>query len=309
MSEMENFEKNYGRIINIQHFSVDDGPGIRTTVFLKGCPLRCAWCHNPESQKSAREFLYRSDKCVLCGVCASVCENGVHAFESGVHTVRRDACVLCGKCAVTCCSDAIEIAGRDISLDEIMDEVLADRIFYRRSGGGITVSGGEPLTQPEFTYSILSACKKEKIHTCVETCGYGKSDDLGKIAEHTDIFLFDFKLADSRLHEHFTGVPNEPILANLAMLSEMGKDIILRCPMIPNVNMTEEHFDKIAALAEKHRNIREIHLEPYHPMGIEKASALGRTAEYARSEFLEKSALTEVRSYISSGTSAEIKIL
>lgn len=298
-----------GNIFNIQHFSVDDGPGIRTTVFLKGCPLKCAWCHNPESRKSLPEYLYRADKCTGCGVCASVCKNGVHVFENGIHLANRDNCVLCGKCTFTCCSDALEIAGRTVSLAEIMEEVLADRIFYRRSGGGVTVSGGEPLAQAEFTSAILSACRSEGIHTCVETSGYGKSEDLLKIAKSTDIFLFDWKVSDCAEHEKYTGVSNQPILQNLALLSEHGADIILRCPMIPDVNMIRSHRDGIAALAETYPNIREIHLEPYHPMGIAKSAALGRIPEYSRAEFLSKSDLSSTAAYISSLTSAEVKII
>ncbi|MBE5817492.1 MAG: glycyl-radical enzyme activating protein [Clostridiales bacterium] len=305
---MENNTNISGTIINVQHFCVDDGPGIRTTVFLKGCPLRCAWCHNPESQSNACEYMFRQYKCTDCGICASVCKNGVHSFENGIHNVNRERCGLCGKCTLTCCADALEISGREITVCEIMDEVLADRVFYKRSGG-VTISGGEPLFQSEFTFALLLACKDKGIHTCIETCGYGKAEDIKRIAELCDIFLFDYKLTDSALHKKYTGVNNELILENLKLICAMGASVILRCPMIPDVNMNEDHYNAIAELANKYPNVQEIHLEPYHPMGIGKAVSLGRTCDYDRSEFLERSELDDVCSYIADKVSVEVKVI
>ena len=297
-----------GRVINIQHFCVDDGPGIRTVIFLKGCPLRCAWCHNPESQKRSSEYMYRASKCTGCGVCASVCEKGVHSFENGIHTIDREACALCGRCVRTCCNDALGVSGYDVDVSEVVNEVLADKVFYKNSGG-VSVSGGEPLAQMEFTYAILAACKRHGIHTCIETCGYGKVEDLRDLAEVTDIFLFDYKLTDKALHKKYTGVDNGLILANLEMLCGLGAEIILRCPMIPDVNMTTDHYDGIAATANKYANIKEIHLEAYHPHGVDKAAALGRVAEYDRREFLERSELDEVCRYIGQRTRVRVAIL
>ena len=297
-----------GRIINVQHFCVDDGPGIRTTVFLKGCPLRCAWYHNPESQKTGFELSFRTDKCIACGICAAVCPSGVHELADGVHTLHRERCAHCGICAQNCGADALGIEGVDSTLAALMEEILLDRVFYKRSGG-VTVSGGEPLLQAKFTHRLLAACKEEGLHTCVETCGYGRAEDILTIAAYTDLFLFDYKLTDETSHRQYTGVSNETILANLDLLCRSGAEIVLRCPMIPDVNMNEQHYDGIACIAEKHENIREIHLEPYHPMGIEKANALSRNIGYTRSEFLDKSELTDVKSYISNRTSAEVTIL
>lgn len=304
---MDNTSNITGKIINIQHFCVDDGPGIRTTVFLKGCPLRCAWCHNPESQKPQTEYMFRPEKCTGCTMCTSACKNSVHNFQNGLHSVKRDNCSLCGACVSICPADALEISGRKVSVLDVMEEVLADKVFYKRSGG-VTISGGEPLAQIEFTYAILLACKSNNIHTCIETCGFAKAQDLKKIAELVDLFLFDYKLTDSTLHKKYTGVANDKILENLKTLCELGADIILRCPMIPDVNMSEDHYTAIAELANRYPNIKEIHLEPYHPLGVSKATSLGRVAEYNRSVFLERSELDGVLKYIESKTSTKVKI-
>ena len=296
-----------GRIINVQHFCVDDGPGIRTTVFLKGCPLRCAWCHNPESQKTGFELSFRTDKCIACGICAAVCPSGVHELVDGVHTLHRERCAHCGICAQNCGADALGIEGVDSTLAALMEEILLDRVFYKRSGG-VTVSGGEPLLQAEFTHRLLAACKEEGLHTCVETCGYGRAEDILTIAAYTDLFLFDYKLTDETSHRQYTGVSNETILANLDLLCRSGAEIVLRCPMIPGVNLCQSHYDGIIALAHKYPNISQIHLEPYHPLGIGKLRALGRTSAYERADFLEKEELEEVRDHIQKKVSIPVRI-
>lgn len=297
-----------GTVLNIQHFCVDDGPGIRTTVFLKGCPLRCAWCHNPESQRREREYLFRADRCTGCGACAAVCTNQVHSFGGGIHSLDRSRCSLCGACIDIGC-DALEIAGRRMSLEVVMQEIEADRVFYKRSGGGVTVSGGEPLSQAEFTLQLLRRCREEGIHTCVETCGYGSSEDLLRFAVYTDLFLYDCKLTEEERHKRYTGVSARPIQHNLRLLSDAGAQIILRCPMIPDVNLDADHCNSIAALANVHPGIRQIHLLPYHPMGLEKCASLDRKADYVRREFLEKSALEDIRCRICEKTDTPVFIL
>lgn len=273
---------NTGTIFNIQKFSVNDGPGIRTTVFLKGCPLRCIWCHNPESNSIKQELFYDEKKCILCGKCAAVCPKGCHSFAEEKHIFDRSKCILCGKCAQVCMTNALETVGYRQEVAEVIKEVMKDQVFYETSGGGMTISGGEPLYQAEFTYELLKAAKEKGLHTCIETCGYANEDNFRKIADLVDIFLFDYKETDPQKHREFTGVSNDLILQNLRMLDDLGAKIILRCPIIPTLNDREDHFSGIAQTANSLKNILEINIEPYHPLGSGKTTMLGR--QYALSD-------------------------
>ncbi|MGM9625826.1 MAG: glycyl-radical enzyme activating protein [Eubacteriales bacterium] len=282
-------------IFNIQRFSVDDGPGIRTTVFFKGCPLHCIWCHNPESARREPELMYSAQKCIYCGGCASVCPRGVHLVavregETPVHTLNRENCTACGACARVCCTKALELCGRDADIDEIMREVLADSVFYETSGGGVTLSGGEPLYQPEAALALCRAAKEANLHVAMETCGYASEAVLGSVLPYVDLFLFDYK-AEADNHPSLTGVPLEPILRSLAQLDAAGADVILRCPIIPGCNDTETHFASVAELARRYACIREVHLEPYHPLGISKCEQLGRKPVYENRSFADRELL------------------
>ena len=244
-----------GNIFNIQRFCVNDGPGIRTTVFLKGCPLSCTWCHNPESQSFKPEILFYRDKCTGCGRCKNLTVNNADFI---------------------CFNGAKEICGKTVDSDYVISEVLKDKIFYDTSNGGMTLSGGEPLFQPEFTLELLKKAKENGIHTAIETCGFASAEIIGKAAELTDLFLFDYKETDPILHKKFTGVDNSLILDNLSLISTLGKQVILRCPIIPDCNDREEHFLGIAEAANRFDCIMHIEIEPYHSLGAGKYEALGR---------------------------------
>ncbi len=264
-----------GNIFNIQKFCINDGPGIRTTVFFKGCPLRCEWCHNPESNRMKPELLFMPEKCIGCEECAAVCESFVHIFDEE-HIVLRDKCVFCKKCETVCPVKALEIAGKSVSSDEIIKIIMSDKEFYEDSGGGLTISGGEPFMQYEFMLEILKKAKENGLHTCVETCGYTDEEKLLEASEYIDIFLFDYKLTEADLHKKYTGVDNTKILENLKALDENGSKIILRCPIIPSVNDNEGHFRGIAATADSLRNVIGMEIAPYHELGISKSERLGQ---------------------------------
>ena len=264
-----------GTVFNIQRFCVNDGPGIRTTVFLKGCPLSCAWCHNPESKSPRPELFYDADQCVSCGRCVSLCPQKAHLMENGRHQLRRESCVRCMACAETHCP-ALAAAGETRRAEDVMAEVLRDRPFYQASGGGMTLSGGEPFFQEAFVLDLLRLAREAQVHTCVETCGFAPLSLLEQAARWVDLFLYDIKLTDPALHRQWTGVSNDRILENLRALDKMGAKTVLRCPVIPGVNDTPAHFQGVAKIANSLTYLQEIHLEPYHPLGVSKARRLGR---------------------------------
>jgi len=265
-----------GTIFNIQKFCVSDGPGIRTVVFLKGCPLNCRWCHNPESKSARPETFFSPEKCLGCGKCAAVCSTGAHRMVDGLHAFDRSPCDNCGECSAVCPSDALERSGRTASVEEVLREVMADELFYKTSGGGMTLSGGEPLLQHEFSAALLRAAKEKGLHTCMETCGFASEEVIREMIPLVDLFLFDYKLTDPALHKEYTGVSNEKILRNLALIDEAGRETVLRCPIIPTVNDTHDHFAGIAHVANRLKHIRRVELEPYHPLGSGKSEKLGK---------------------------------
>jgi glycyl-radical enzyme activating protein len=277
-----------GCIFDIQRFSIHDGPGIRTTVFLKGCPLHCRWCHNPESQHFQGELSFLPEKCVGCGTCFKVCPQGGHSIDAGGrHLLDRPACIRCGACAQECYAGALEFIGRECTVAEALRDVLKDRPFYETSGGGMTLSGGEPMAQFAFSAALLAAARAAGLHTCIETCGFGSGASYTAIAAHVDLFYFDCKESDPARHMEYTGVPLTPILDTLALLDRLGARLVLRCPVIPGLNARGDHFRAIAALANRHPNIQAIHLLPYHPLGQGKAERLGRTCPLPDTPFPE----------------------
>ena len=263
-----------GVIFEVQRFCTHDGPGIRTTVFLKGCPLRCVWCHNPESWPIQPVLSYLAAKCAGCGFCGRVCPRYAHQFDEDRHTFIRALCIKCGACTAECYPGALELVGRDVSVDEIMQEILRDKPYYE-SMGGLTLSGGEPMRQIDFTEALLRMAKAGSLHCCVDTCGHAEYARFDRIRKLVDLFLFDYKETDPELHERFTGVDNTLILENLERLYDTGANILLRCPIIPGYNDRPDHFEGIAALARRLPRLAGVELMPYHPLGDSKIERFG----------------------------------
>lgn len=274
-------------LFNIQHFSLQDGDGIRTVVFLKGCPLDCAWCHNPESKKSSPELSFSVSACALCGICEAVCPQSVHRVQDGAHLIDRNKCIHCGKCVDACHYSALSILGRAYSYDEVMHELARDDLFFG-DDGGVTFSGGEPFLQFDALFSLLKLCKEKGYSTCIETSGYTKTEQIEQASVYTDCFLFDLKETDEKHHRRYVGADQELILRNLAKLSELSARVVLRCPIIPGVNDRRAHFERIAEIANAHGCVMRVELMPYHPLGIAKSDAIGKECRFAHTAFMEK---------------------
>lgn len=262
-------------VFDIQRASLHDGPGIRTTIFLKGCPLDCLWCHNPESKTVKRQLFFHFDKCTNCKECAKVCGENVHRFKDGKHSIGFGSCTFCGKCVEACNAGALRIIGREMTTDEVMQEIIADVDFYKNSNGGMTLSGGEPLLQFDFSMEMLKKCKQLGINTCVETSGEISFQKFIQILPYVDILLFDYKVTGSSDYKRYTGAGNERILKNLDMAYHYGSAIILRCPVIPGINDNDLHFKGISELDKKYPGLKGIELLPYHTMGNSKRISLG----------------------------------
>ena len=279
--------KNCGTIFNIQHFSLHDGAGIRTVVFLKGCPLDCVWCHNPESKNFSPELLFSKDKCENCLKCVEACPTGCHITENNWHKVLRENCIFCSKCEEICSFDAIRLSGKTYTADQVINELKKDDIFFA-DDGGVTFSGGEPFAQPQFLLTLLKKCRENGYNVCVETSGYAMEECFKECAEYIDTFLFDIKETDAKRHKEFTGKDNALILKNLDFLETINANVVLRCPVIPNCNDRKEHFENIGRLAEALLCVKSVELLPYHPLGLNKLSQLGITPEYNEQEFLSR---------------------
>jgi pyruvate formate lyase activating enzyme len=273
-------------ISDIQKFAVNDGPGIRTLVFLKGCPMRCAWCHNPETQAPFPEIYWKSRLCVQCGACLDVCPNNAilppisplkAQFEiSGYHKIIRNRCDRCMACVEACKYEALTIVGKPMTVDEILDEVEKDRPFYNNSGGGLTLSGGEPTAHADFAAEILQTAKARRFHTCLDTNGFCEWEVLEKMIENADLVLFDVKHMDSAIHKQHTGVGNETILENLTRLAESSVEIWIRVPVIPGFNDSKAfHISAAAYLSRFKRHISRVDLLPFHNWCQDKYGWLG----------------------------------
>ena len=262
--------------LSIQRFSTKDGPGVRTTLFVQGCPLRCRWCHNPESQEVRPQFFFTPSLCIGCGACANVCPSSAHTFAGGRHEIDREACIRCLECCKVCPAKALEPAATAMTVPQIMEEVKKDVAFYGKKGG-VTLSGGEPLFHAEGCLRILREAKALGIGTAIETCGYFDEKRIPELTANTDLFLWDIKDMDERRHKEHTGVTNKKILQNLFSVDARGGKTILRCIMLEGVNTDFANLDAVAEVCGGLKHCRGVEIFSYHPFGESKYGALGRT--------------------------------
>jgi pyruvate formate lyase activating enzyme len=268
-----------GMITNIQRFSIHDGPGIRTTVFLKGCNLHCFWCHNPETLSPKAELQLFLDRCIACGECFRRCAQGAHVMLDGQRHFDRAKCIGCGACADTCYAQALVLAGEIKSVDEVVEVVLRDRPFYETSGGGVTLSGGEPLLQLEFSAAILQRCRDEGLHTAIETAANFSWARVASLLPVTDLVMVDVKLIDADRHKKHTGVSNRRILENVRRLGQAARSLIVRTPIVPGVNDNPQDIVAIASFVASLPNLQYYELLPFHPLARGKYDSLQRAYE------------------------------
>lgn len=283
---MKQMDSVTGTVTDIQRFSLHDGPGIRTTVFLKGCSLRCFWCHNPETVRLAAEIQFLPEKCIGCGECVRVCEQRAHVVQDGIHAYLRDRCRGCGACTDVCFSSVLQLIGRRMTGEEVVQEVLRDRPFYDDSGGGVTLSGGEPVLQWEFARAILERCKEEGIHTAIETAGNYPWRQLAQLLPSIDLVMMDIKHMDPQRHYEGTGVDNTRILANARRLAATDLPLVFRVPVVPTFNDTRAEVEAIAEFVGQLQDLRigkgvspaspiALELLPFHPLAAHKYRGLG----------------------------------
>ncbi|HAE80297.1 MAG TPA: glycyl-radical enzyme activating protein [Lachnoclostridium sp.] len=270
-------------VFNIQKFSTHDGDGVRTTIFFKGCPLKCRWCHNPESQRYEKELIFHHNKCVVCGKCVVKCPQQANSIVDGKLVFDRDKCTACGVCTDWCIKEAREIAGKEYTVDELVKEAKKDQIFYEQSGGGVTLSGGEVMAQNiDYIEQLCKRLHREGISVFIDTSGYTKYENLKRLIPFADVFLYDIKAIDSEEHKDYIGVDNALILENLVKLSNDGAGIYARLPIIGKVNATDEYINSVIRfLEDNHVKVQQVNLLPYHDIGKGKYASLDRPYDEA----------------------------
>lgn len=284
-----------GRVFNIQRFSVNDGVGIRTIVFLKGCPLKCKWCSNPESQESTIQLIYNEANCIKCGRCIKKCNKDAIYYEDNICKIHWDKCNNCGECVDSCFGKALELEGKDLTVEEVIIEIKKDYSHFLRSNGGLTISGGEPLMQKEFTRELLLEAKRNGINTAIETTAYAKEEDIKEILPLVDMFLLDIKSINNEKHIEFTGVSNEIILNNAKLIAKEGKEVIIRVPIIPKFNDDIKSIREIARFVRALEVVDMINLLPYHKLGVNKYRSLGRKYELDKLELLTEEKIARLK--------------
>ena len=287
-----------GIVFDIQFYAIYDGPGIRSCVFLKGCPLKCEWCHNPESQAAAAQMSYFAEKCAACGGCINACSSGALTLNGKTVVRDMDKCVVCGACADACPNQAMERIGKETLVHDIVERVLPDKPFYDNSGGGVTISGGEATVQPDFLLALLAQLKAADVHTAIETCGFFNPGMLPKLLENTDLFLYDIKHADPEKHKQHTGVTTERIAENFrALLEKAPERVVARIPLIPGFNTDEADLAQISGFLKECGYTGPVHLMPYNPMAKTKWEKIGRGGEYKRLADLTDQDLERIKTH------------
>lgn len=296
-----------GWVFDIKKYAIHDGPGIRTTVFFKGCPLRCRWCHNPESWTASPEMSLRQSRCVRCGRCVELCLQGAVLIHEDGPVTDPEKCTLCGECIVACTAGAREIIGHRMTPDEVMAQVKKDAIFYDQSAGGVTFSGGEPLMQPEFLMALLAACKAEGIRTAVDTTCHADPQVIQRIAEIADLFLCDIKHMNGLLHRQFTGVDNERILSNVRILSTAAREVYIRIPIVPGFNADRDNIEQTARFVQALKTIRRVDILPYNRGGQEKVLRLTGGIDLMQAQTPSDDIMAEIANTLK-GYGFEVKI-
>ena len=288
-----------GLITDIQRFSLNDGPGIRTTVFFKGCNMHCSWCHNPETISHKKEIMFYQNKCIGCGRCFSICPLGVHKIIDGVHVIDREKCSLCGKCVENCYAEALVFSAKERTVDEVMKEILQDKVYYDESHGGVTLSGGEVTCQKEFALEIIKKCKENKIQTAIETNLLLPFEQIKELISAVDLVMFDIKIFDSNEHKKHTGVSNSQILENVKKLDELGIPFIVRTPLIPCITDREENLSAIAEFIAPMKNLLYYELLNFNPLGASKYESLNASNRFKDARPFEKTKLGKLADELS----------